>query len=440
MKKTRKALAVMLAAALAVSMTACGGGGSQDHGDAAGQGTADSGASDSGGGELTVAIWDTFQEPGLKEILKDFTEETGIKANIQVTPWDQYWTMLEAGATGGTLPDVFWMHSNQVAKYAKYDILLDLSKQVEESKVLDLSKYPKELVAMYQNEEGHQIAVPKDVDTIALWYNKTAFDEAGLSYPDETWTWDTFRQAAKTLTRADGSQYGCVLNPKSNHETYYNLIYDWGGYIIDENKEKSGWDDPKTIEAMEFVDGIIKDGSMPPFNTIAENEALALFESGKVAMCSFGSWQSDLLSNDYVKEHCDLAVLPKMGENRISIYNGLGWAAAADGENTDSAWRLLEYLGSEEAQKKQADLGITMSAYEGVSGGFVSKNPEFNLQAYVDMMDQIVIRPYSMDTIVWEDMSLEKLVNAWNGTIPMADVCADIAAAMNDALTKEKAQ
>ena len=61
---------------------------------------------------LSVSIWDTNQEPGIKEILADFTEKTGIKTEISVVKWDEYWTMLEAGAQGGSLPDVFWMHSN----------------------------------------------------------------------------------------------------------------------------------------------------------------------------------------------------------------------------------------------------------------------------------------------------------------------------------------
>ncbi len=418
--------------AAVLGMAGCGGsGGPAD----AGQ---EGGASGGGSQELTVAIWDTYQEPGLKEIMAGFTEETGIGVKIQVTPWDQYWTMMEAGATGGTLPDVFWMHSNQIAKYAEYDLLLDLSDQIAASQVTDLAKYPAELVELYQNKEGAQVAIPKDMDTVALWYNKTAFDDAGLAYPDETWTWDTFREAAKTLTKADGSQYGTVLSPKANQETYYNLIYDWGGTVISEDRTKSGWDDPKTIEAMEYIEALIADGSMPPYTTIAENEPLALFESGKVAMCMFGSWQSDLLNNEYVKEHCDLAVLPSKDGKRVSIYNGLGWSAAAEGSNTENAWKLLEYLSSEEAQKQQADLGVTMSACEGTSDGFVNKSEIFNLQAYLDMMEDVVIRPYSMDTVVWENMSIETLVNAWNGTSSMADTCRQIAESMNASLAQEQ--
>ena len=92
---------------------------------------------------LTIAIWDKNQEPGLTKIVQDFTAKTGIKARIQVTPWDQYWTMLEAGATGGSLPDIFWMHSNEFARYAKYKMLLDLTGRISASKNIDMSKFPK---------------------------------------------------------------------------------------------------------------------------------------------------------------------------------------------------------------------------------------------------------------------------------------------------------
>jgi len=344
-----------------------------------------------------------------------FTAHTGIGVKIQVTPWDQYWTMMEAGATGGTLPDVFWMHSNQAAKYAEYDLLLDLSDLIASSEIADMSKYPEELVKLYQNKDGKQTAIPKDVYTVALWYNKTAFDEAEIAYPDEPWTWDTFREAAKALTKADGSRYGTVFSPKSNQETYYNLIYDWGGTIISDDKTKSGWDDPRTIEAMEYIEDLISDGSMPPYTTIAENEPL---------VCDSQVWLRD--------------VLPQKDGHRISIYNGLGWAAAAEGSNTENAWKLLEYLSSGEAQKKQADLGVTMSACQGTSDGFIKKNEPFNLQAYIDMRDEIVIRPYSADTVVWENMSQEMLVKAWDGTRTMADTCQEIAAQMNDSLAKEQ--
>ena len=79
-----------------------------------------------------------------------------------------------------------------------------------------------------------------------------------------------------------------------------------------------------------------------------------------------------------------------------------------------------------------------MSACEGTSDGFVNKSESFNLQAYLDMMEDVVIRPYSMDTVVGENMSIETLVNAWNGTSSMADTCRQIAESMNASLAQEQ--
>ena len=82
---------------------------------------------------LTVAIWDNGQKAGLQEIMDEFTKETGIKTELQVVEWSSYWTLLEAGASGGDMPDVFWMHSNEAVRYMSNDILLDLTDKIADS-------------------------------------------------------------------------------------------------------------------------------------------------------------------------------------------------------------------------------------------------------------------------------------------------------------------
>lgn len=177
---------------------------------------------------------------------------------------------------------------------------------------------------------------------------------------------------------------------------------------------------------------------MPSYNTIAENEPIALLQSGKVAMCLLGSWHlAAMADNEYAQEHCDISVLPSYNGKRISIYNGLAWSASAGTSKKEEAAQLVTYLGSEEAQKMQADLGVTMAAYDGVSEGFAKKYEIYNVQAYLDMMDDVVMRPYSKNTTIWEDMSQEKLVSAWDGSSGMEEVCKEIANEMNKALASE---
>lgn len=427
--KTRRIAALCMCAVMTASLAACGESG-------------DKGASEGGkdkGGKLSVMIWDNYQEPGLKEIIADFTEETGIEAELQVVQWNEYWTLLEAGAQGGEMPDVFWMHSNESQRYMSNEILLDLTDKALDSELVDMSKYPEEIKELY-TYDGKVYGIPKDIDTIALWYNKTMFDEAGVDYPDETWTWDTVVENAKELTKEDGSQYGIAIRNDNNQEAYYNIVYDMGGEIISDDKKTSGYDDPNTIKAMQYIEKLIQDGSMPSMETMSENNPDILLKSGKSAMSFHGSWMvSTFKQEDYIKENCDCAVMPMDADSgrRVSIYNGLGWAAAANGDNTENAWKLIEYLGSEKAQQKQAELGITMSAWDGTSDTWAGCAPEFNLQAYLDMRDDMVVRPYSRNTVTWENRASEIFKDVYSGNMSMEDACKQIAEEMNATLSEE---
>ena len=427
--KTRRIAALCMCAVMTASLAACGGSG-------------DKGASEGGkdkGGKLSVMIWDNYQEPGLKEIIADFTEETGIEAELQVVQWNEYWTLLEAGAQGGEMPDVFWMHSNESQRYMSNEIMLDLTDKASDSELVDMSKYPEEIKELY-TYDGKVYGIPKDIDTIALWYNKTMFDEAGVAYPDETWTWDTVVENAKKLTKEDGSQYGIAIRNDNNQEAYYNIVYDMGGEIISDDKKTSGYDDPNTIKAMQYIEKLIQDGSMPSMETMSENNPDILLKSGKSAMSFHGSWMvSTFKQEDYIKENCDCAVMPMDADSgrRVSIYNGLGWAAAASGDNTENAWKLIEYLGSEKAQQKQAELGITMSAWDGTSDTWAGCAPEFNLQAYLDMRDDMVVRPYSRNTVTWENRASEIFKDVYTGNMSMEDACKQIAEEMNATLSEE---
>ena len=138
MKKNR-ILSTILAAALCTSLTACGKS-SENTGNAA---NTDNNA-------LSVSIWDNNQLPGLKSIMEDFTKETGIAVDIQVVTWDQYWTFLEEGAQGGTLPDVFWMHSTYSQRFMRNDMLLDLTDRITQSDTIDPNNYYQDILGLYQ--------------------------------------------------------------------------------------------------------------------------------------------------------------------------------------------------------------------------------------------------------------------------------------------------
>lgn len=390
----------------------------------------------SGKTEISYAIWDSGQEPGIRQIADKFEEKNpDIKINIQVVDWDNYWTMLEAGATGGSLPDTFWMHSNEIYRYGSNEMLLPLDDYLAKSKEAKLENFPDGLNEIY-NIKGKQYAVPKDFDTIGLWYNKKMFDEAGIPYPDDTWDWNKLKEVAKKLTKSDGSQYGFGAG-LSNQEGYYNFIYQNGGTVITDDM-KSGYDDPKTVEALEYYFSFVKE-KLSPALTVDKERAEA-FQNGQVAMSVFGSWNlSGFSANDYIRENADVAVLPKGPDGtRATIFNGLGNAIAANTKNPDAAWKWVEYLSSKEAQEMQASLGVAISAYKGTADTWVNSNKDFAIKNYVDMLDYAQIRPYSQTTLKWEDKAYELLKPAYLGEEATKDAAQKTADMMNKELASEK--
>ena len=91
--------------------------------------------------ELQVNIWDNNQLAGLQQIADEWSEESGVKVTINVVDWDNYWTLLEAGASGGQMPDVFWMHSNTEQMYMENDLIYPLDDFIAEDDAIDLANY-----------------------------------------------------------------------------------------------------------------------------------------------------------------------------------------------------------------------------------------------------------------------------------------------------------
>ena len=435
MNMMKKFLSAALAASMALSLAACGGS-STTAGDAGG----------SSPDALEVHIWDGTQLEGLQEIADGWTQQTGIDVNIQAMNWDEYWTLLEAGASGGQMPDVFWMHSNSAEMYMSNDMLLDLSSYIESSDEIDLANYYEDIVDLY-SWDGKQYALPKDHDTIALLYNKAIFDTYGVAYPDETWTWEDFYEAGKTITEQSGGEvYGYAADVGNNQDGWWNIVYDFGGYIINDDKTQSGMDDPKTLEAMQFLGKLIDD-TMPAQSVISETGTGTLFTSGVVAMNTQGSWNINTFYTADDSDDYAWALLPYWDANgngqadegeRCSIYNGVGWAAA-DTDYPEEAWSLIEWFCNYDNQVKQADLGVTMAGYKGASDSYANAFEGMNIDAFLQMEDDgtLVPRPCSKYTTQWETRMSELLVDAWNDTSKMEDVCRQIAEDMNATLATE---
>lgn len=423
MRSKRNMAAVTVALALAV--TGCGSDPDAD--------------TDSGSGDapvtLSYGIWDQNQAPALEEVVATFEEANpNIDVEIQVTPFAQYWTKLQAAAGGGAAPDVFWMNGVNFQLYAANEVLAPLSDQIEQDGV-DTSVYPEALMDLY-SLDGDPYGLPKDFDTIGLWYNTTLFDAAGLDYPDESWTWEDLQEAAATLTDPATGSFG-ITAALEGQQDYYNTVFQAGGHVISDDGTTSGYDDPATIDGLSFWVDMIESGSSPTLQQMTDTSPLQWFESGKTAMFYGGSWNvAEFKNNEYTADKVDVAPLPQ-GEERAVVIHGLANVVSADTEHADAAWEFVKYLGSEEAAQIQAESGTVIPAYEGTQQAWVDAASEYDLQVFLDAAEYAQPLPVSKNTAVWNELEAQYLTEAWALGMPVPEAASQLAADMSAALAEE---
>lgn len=369
--------------------------------------------------DLTFLIWDSNQKEGMQAIVDAYqAQHPNTKINLQVTPWEEYWTKLQAAAAGGSLPDIFWMHSNQFFVYAEAGTMLDLSELN-----LDYSPFPEGITALY-NYEGKQLAVPKDYDTIALAYNKEIFDNANIPYPDETWTWEKLVEVAKQLTDESKGVYGFGA-PVADQSGYLNFIYQNQGFEFENGK--AGFDQQATKDAIKFYTDLALTEKVSPlpasFSDLDPNDQ---FMSGKLAMLLVGSWMMNTYTtNDQIKDKFDIAVLPQ-GKVRASMYNGLGYAGASTTKHPKEVLDFLAFTASEEANIIQAKHRTAIPAYKGTEKYFTEQFDNINIKVYPEMIEYGVMFPFSPRKAMWVDYEQEIITAIYSGEYTAEAACDKI--------------
>lgn len=401
---------------------------------------------------ITVNIWDANQQKGIQEIADKWTKTSGVKVNVEVVDWDNYWTLLEAGASGGTMPDVFWMHSNTAQMYMENDLLLDLTDYISKDSSIDLSKYYEGVKNLYTRNDGKVFALPKDHDTIALLYNKAIFDKYGVEYPTDAWTWDDMYEAAKKITEdSKGDVYGMAMNTSNNQDGWYNAIYCYGGKVVTDDHKGTTIGSAESKAGMEMIRKLLTVGA--PQSVVAETGTDSLFMSGKVGMITQGSWMINAFytaegHNGYAWALLPYADLNKNGtcekEERWSAYNGLGWAASAATSKPDECYSLISYFCSEEGQKLQAEKGVTMGGMIGISEDFANAFEGMDVSPFIKAEEfSLYFRPYTRNTTVWEDAIQQAgaFLDPWQNPSDaalMAKACENAQKIIEDAIAAEK--
>ncbi len=412
--RTAAAVSTLTAAVLAVTGCASSGGGSDTSEEVT----------------LSYAIWDSNQEAAMQAIADKFTEEhPNVTIDIQLTAFQDYWTKVQTAASGGGAPDVFWMNGPNFQLYASNGVLAPLDD-------LDTSGYPQGLVDLY-TYDGTVYGAPKDLDTIGVWYNKQIFDDAGVAYPEAGWTWDDFRDTVTALTDPDAGIWG-VVAAQYNQMEYYDTIYQAGGEVINAAGTETGFGTPEALEGVTFWTDFIADGESPTAQQMTDTEPNTIFMNGQAAMFWNGSWAGGgYAGNADFADKVDVAPLPAGPAGNMSVVHGLANVAYAKGDHVDLAKEFATFASGEFAALTQAETGTVIPAYNGTQQAWVESLPQYDLQVFIDALDNAVPYPVSKNTSAWVSIEGEVMTQIWAGNVSAEEGLQDLAARVQDALDKE---
>jgi multiple sugar transport system substrate-binding protein len=283
--RTRTALtSLALATGAAIALTGCGPSGGSG-------GPLDPDA------DVTITWW-TGQADEAEAILEDLAAEFEAdhpNVTIDVSPGasttDDLLQKISAGFVGGTYPDISYAYGSWAGELGESGRTLDITDRIAEPAVGwdELPQVGRDTAT----PGGTTIGFPALVDNLAVVYNKTLFDAAGLDYPADDWTWEQFREAAKQLTDPSTSTYGFAYPVDGGEDTTWHLwplLWQLGGEIVTADGSASAFDSPEGVQALDFLRSMTVEDKSVYLDQTAEKYG-PLFASGQVGMIIAGPWQ-----------------------------------------------------------------------------------------------------------------------------------------------------
>jgi multiple sugar transport system substrate-binding protein len=318
---------------------------------------------------ITYSIWGDPQELKNQQAIVDAFHVANPKITVKVTvsDWEPYWDKLQTSIAGGDAPDVFAMDGPLFPDYQSRDVLLDLKPLIDRDGY-DLGQLADQAVADFTTPGG-QFGVPRDLNVVALYYNKKMFDTAGIPYPDDTWDWAKLSDVAKRLTLKSGSkttQWGFYTETTDMENYWSELVWQNGGDIISADHKTSLVGSDQAAGGMQFLQDLIwKDKVMPDASiTDALGDA---FEQGQAAMEANGSWL--VATHQAAGLDFGIAPLPKGPAGPATSINPTGAVVYKGTKNPDAAWAFVKYLASPAAQTQLMQLKASLPANKSVLTG-----------------------------------------------------------------------
>ncbi|MFC0470673.1 ABC transporter substrate-binding protein [Halalkalibacter kiskunsagensis] len=303
-----------------------------------------------------------------------------IVINMKSIHWaHEYELRLRTEMAAGNPPDIMSIDSPTLAVYANAGELLSIDKYMKKEGHLD-DIFEHTLNGVTYQDEIY--LAPVGESSIALFYNKHLFKEAGIPYPsedpDNPMTWDEVLEIAKKINNPEKGVY--AIDPaqgfgEGEGPAYFKMPFLWqfGADVLspDGSTAEGYLNSEEALAALQFYQDLylkhrVATVELPP----------GLFESNQLAMTVLGSWHVKELQSvpDFeLGEDYGIAPLPKASDQVAP--NG-GWALGISSKSNypDEAWEFIKFVTSFEGVKKHYEITDDIPARYSV----VNELPELN--------------------------------------------------------------
>ena len=331
-------------------------------------------------GSTIVLTTVTGLEPQFQEYADAYMEafpERTVEVRSTTDDAAEYAQQLATARLSGELPDVFFNVDFLADTLAKNNVTLDLGPGIEEGKLGDLTidDFLPQFVGQYRplDEPDQVTGLPVSADSVGLYYNKSAFEQAGIDeYPEADWTWDDmYRVAEEIQTKTGGAITGLAAPLKDGTEqiVYGPVIQAYGGFVYDAETGESGIGQPEAIEA--WTELISAYGTTSGEYTATADDPTLQFNSGSVAMAIASRGAVPQTKTTMVDADWDVQVLPTIDGNSTAGGGSYGLSIAQTSESQDAAWAFLAWFYDTDAGMKVAQEvgGVIPPTEDGIDNG-----------------------------------------------------------------------
>jgi multiple sugar transport system substrate-binding protein len=308
------------------------------------------------GPALTLAYWNGFtggDGPTMEKLVERFmSEHDNITIESNTIEWADFYQRLPAAAQAGKGPDIGVMHLDQLASNAARQVIAPLDDlaaalELQEDDFAPSVWQP----GIYQDQ---RYGIPLDVHTLAMYYNKEHFAEAGIDgAPTDA---ASLEEACRALQDAGFKNPFWMPNQWPAHLMFLSLLWQHGGEPYAEDGSEATYDDEAGVAALTWMRDVIEQGYSPEAVDI-DSQYIA-FKDGSNSITWDGIWQI----NDLEASEIDygIAPLPVIGDQLAAWANSHNFfmtqQAAEDENRANAAKTFIGWMSEQSAEWSEAGM------------------------------------------------------------------------------------